>query len=114
MHGDTSSGFRDWFGFLYDATEGALNEEASSVEELGKAVQERRDDALDVVKTVTRKRGFESWRTLCEEYRSTTGTWFHEYSNFLEYDFGTTDGFKKSLQKCENQIADCRLPESDR
>ena len=30
----------------------------------------------------------------------------HEYTNLLEYDFGTTDGFKKRLLKCENQIVD--------
>ena len=30
----------------------------------------------------------------------------HEYTNLLEYDFGTTDGFKKRLLKWENQIVD--------
>ena len=64
------------------------------------------DGALDVVKAVTGKRGFECWRRLCKEYGSTTGTSLHEYSNLLEYDFGTTDGFKKKLLKWENQIAD--------
>ena len=39
-----------------------------------------KNDALDVVKTVTRKRGFESWRMLCEEYGSATGTSLHECS----------------------------------
>ena len=89
--------------------------------ELSEAVPERREtdkalymslamvcknEALDVVKTVTHKRGFESWRKLCKEYGSTTGTSLHEYSNLLEYDFGTTDGFKKKLLKWENQIVD--------
>ena len=35
-----------------------------------------------------------------------TGTSLHEYTNLLEYDFGTTDGFKKKLLKWENQIVD--------
>ena len=61
---------------------------------------------LDVVKTVTHKRGFESWCKLSKEYGSTTGTLLHEYTNLLEYDFGTTDGFKKKLLKWENQIVD--------
>ena len=61
---------------------------------------------LDVVKTVTHKRGFEIWRKLCKEYGSTTGTSLHEYTNLLEYDFGTTDGFKNKLLKWENQIVD--------
>ena len=30
----------------------------------------------------------------------------HEYTNLLEYDFGTTDGFKKKLLKWEHQIVD--------
>ena len=30
----------------------------------------------------------------------------HEYTNLLEYDFGTTDGFKKRLLNWENQIVD--------
>ena len=55
---------------------------------------------------MTHKCGFESWRKLCKEYGSTTGTSLHEYSNLLEYDFGTTDGFKKKLLKWENQIDD--------
>ena len=50
--------------------------------------------------------GFESWRKLCKEYGSTTGTSLHEYTNLLEYDFGTTHGFKKRLLKWENQIVD--------
>ena len=57
-----------------------------------------------MVKTVTHKRGFESWRKLSKEYGATTGTSLHEYTNLLEYDFGTTDGFKKRLLKWENQI----------
>ena len=76
----------------------------------GKALRMRlsmvcKNDALDVVKTVTRKCGFESWRKLCKEYGSFTGTSLHECSNHLEYDFGTTDGFKKRWLKWENQIA---------
>ena len=65
-----------------------------------------KNEALDVVTTVTHKRGFESWRKLCKEYGSTTGTSLHECTNLLEYDFGTTDGFKKKLLKWENQIVD--------
>ena len=65
-----------------------------------------KNEALDVVKTVTHKRGFESWRKLCKEYGSTTGTSLHEYTNLLDCDFGTTDGFKKKLLKWENQIVD--------
>ena len=30
----------------------------------------------------------------------------HEYTNLLEYDFGTTDGFKKKMLRWENQIVD--------
>ena len=63
-----------------------------------------KNEVLDVVKTVTHKLGFESWRKLCKEYGSTTGTSLHEYTNLLEYDFGTTDGFKKKLLQWENQI----------
>ena len=29
-----------------------------------------------------------------------------DYTNLLEYDFGTTDGFKNKLLKWENQIVD--------
>ena len=65
-----------------------------------------KNEALDLVKTVTHKRGFESWRKLSKEYGATTGTSLHEYTNLLEYDFGTTDGFKKRLLKWENQIVD--------
>ena len=65
-----------------------------------------KNEALDVVKTVTHKRGFESWRKLSKEYGATTGTSLHECTNLLEYDFGTTDGFKKKLLKWENQIVD--------
>ena len=98
-----------------------MDEAASAGGELGEAVPERREtdkalymslamvcknDALDAVKTVTRKCGFESWRKLCKESGSTTGTSLHEYSNLLEYDFETTDGLKKGLLKWENQIAD--------
>ena len=81
--------FRNWFGFLYDAAEEWLDEAAGAIVELGEAVQERketdkalymslamvcRNDALDVVKGVTGKRGFECWRRLCKEYGSTSGT----------------------------------------
>ena len=52
------------------------------------------------------ERGFESCRKLSKEYGATTGTSLHEYTNLLEYDFGTTDGFKKRLLKWENQIVD--------
>ena len=98
-----------------------MDQAASALGELGEAVPERietdkalymslamlcKNEALDVVKTVTHKRGFESWRKLCKEYGSTTGTSLHEYSNLLEYDFGTTDGFKKKLRKWENQNVD--------
>ena len=41
---------------------------------------------------------------MCKGYGSTTGTSLHEHTNLLEYDFGTTDGFKKKLLKWENQI----------
>ena len=113
--------FRDSFGFLCDAAEEWLDQVATAPGELGEADPERREtdkalymilamvcknEALDVVKTVTHKRGFESWRTLCKEYGSTTGTSLHKYSNLLEYDFGTTDGFKKTLLKWENQSVD--------
>ena len=43
---------------------------------------------------------------LSKEYGATTGTSLHEYTNLLEYDFGTTGGFKKRLLKWENQIVD--------
>ena len=117
--------FRNWFGFLYDAAEEWLDEAEVSVVELGEAEQARREkdkalymslamvcknDALDVVKGVTGMRGFVCWRRLCKEYGSTSGTSLHEYSNLLEYDFGTTDGFKKKLLKWENQIADFQKP----
>ena len=65
-----------------------------------------KNEALDVVKTVTHKRGLECWRKLSKEYGATTGTSLHECTNLLEYDFGTTDGFKKRLLKWENQIVD--------
>ena len=92
----------------------------STAEELGEAVPDRRNmdktlymtlamvcknEALDLL-TVTHKRGFESWRKLSRKYGATTGTSFHEYTNLLEHDFGTTDGFKKRLLKWENQIVD--------
>ena len=113
--------FRNWFVFLYDAAQEWLDQAASAPGELGEAVPERREtdkalhmsqamvskkEALDVVKTVTHKRGFEGWRKLCKEYGSTTGTSLHEYTNLLGYDFGTTDEFKKKLLKWENQTVD--------
>ena len=67
--------FHNWFGFLHDAAEEWLDQAASAPGELGVAVPERREtdkalymslamvcknEALDVVKTVTHKRGFES------------------------------------------------------
>ena len=113
--------FRNWFGFLYDTAEDWLDQAACATGELGEAVPDRREtdkalymslamvcknEAPDVVKTVTHKRGFEIWRKLSKEYGATTGTSLHEYTNLLEYDFGTTDGFKKRLLKWENQIVD--------
>ena len=75
--------FRNWFGFLYDTAEEWLDQAANAPGELGEAVPDRREtdkalymslamvcknEALDVVKTVTHKRGFESWRKLSKEY----------------------------------------------
>ena len=120
--------FRNWFGFLYDTAEEWLDQAANSPVELGEAVPDRREtdkalymslamvcknEALDVVKTVTHKRGFESWRKLSKEYGATTGTSLHEYTNLLEYDFGTTDGFQKRLLKWENQIVDFQKATSE-
>ena len=98
------------------------------LESLGEAVADRREtdkalymslamvcknEALDVVKTVTRKRVFESWRKLSKEYGATTGTSLHEYTSLREYDFGTTDGLKKKLLKWENQIVDFQKATSE-
>ena len=47
-----------------------------------------KNEALDVVKTVTHKRGFESCRKLSKEYGATNGTSLHEYTNLLEYNPG--------------------------
>ena len=120
--------FRNWFGFLYDTAEEWLDQTANSPVELAEAVPDRREkdkalymslamvwknEALDLVKTVSHKRGFESWRKLSKEYGATTGTSLHEYTNLLEYDFGTTDGFKKILLKCENQIVDFQKATSE-
>ena len=78
--------FRNWFGFLYDTAEEWLDHAANVPGELGEAVPDRREtdkalymslamvcknEALDVVKTVTHKRGFESWRKLSKEYGAT-------------------------------------------
>ena len=77
--------FPNWFGFLHDAADELLDQAASTPGGLGEAVPDRRktdkalymslamactNDALDVVKTVTHKRGFESGRKLCIEYLS--------------------------------------------
>ena len=77
--------FRNWFGFLYDTVEEWLDQAANAPGELGEAVPDRREtdkalytslamvcknEALDVVKTVTHKRGFESWRKLSKRVRS--------------------------------------------
>ena len=90
-------------GSLVKQSRNAERDGQSAVHESGHGVQ---SEALDVVKTVIHKRGFESWRKLCKEFGLTTGTSLHEYSNLLEYDFGTTDGFKKKLLKWENQVVD--------
>ena len=98
-----------------------MDQAANAPGELGEAVPDRREtdkalymslavvcknEALDVVKTVTHKRGFVSWRKLSKEYGATTGTSLHGCTKLLEYDFGTTDGFKKRLLNWENQIVD--------
>ena len=98
-----------------------MTQTVSASGELEKAVPDRREtdkalymrlvmmcknETLDIVKTVTHKCDFESKRKLRKEYGATTGTSLHEYTNLLEYDFGITDGFKKRLLKCENQIVD--------
>ena len=105
-----------------------MDQAANSPVELGEAVPDRREtdkalhmslammcknEALDLVNTVTYKRGFESWRKLSKEYGATTGTSLHEYTNLLEYDFVTTDGFKKRLLKWENQIVDFQKATSE-
>ena len=105
--------FRNWFGFLHDTAEEWLDQAASAPGELREAVLDRRErrtkrctlslamvcknEALDLVKTVTHKRGFESWRKLSKEYGATTGTSLHECTNLLEYDFGTTDGLRRDF-----------------
>ena len=95
-----------------DTAEEWLDQAANSPVELGEAVPDRREtdkalymslEALDLVKTVTHKRGFESWRKLNKEHGTTTGTSLHECTNLLEFDFGTTDGFENQIvdfQKC--------------
>ena len=72
-----------------------------------------KNEALDMVKTVTHKRDFESWRKLSKKYGATAGTSLHEYTTLLEHDFGTTDGFKKRLLKWENQIVDFQKATSE-
>ena len=96
---DFSGDRREWRHFEWNAAEEWLDQAASVPGELGEAVLDRREtdkalymslamvcknEALDVVKTVTHKRGFESWRKLSKEYGATTGTSLHEYSNLLE------------------------------
>ena len=68
-----------------------------------------KNEALGVVKTATHKRGFESWRKLSKKYGATSGTSLHEYTNLLEYDFGTTDGFKKRLLKWDSDRLTCAI-----
>ena len=58
-----------------------------------------KNEAPDVVNTVTHKRGFESWRKLCKEKGRRLGRRARILRIFLEYDFGTTDGVKKKLLK---------------
>ena len=57
-----------------------------------------KNEALGVVRAVAHKRGFESRRKLSKGYGATTGTSLHEYTNLLEYDFGTTD-FQKATDR---------------
>ena len=107
--------------FRVDTAEEWLDQATNASGELGEAVRERREtdmasymslvivfknEALDVEKTVTHKRGFQNWRKFCKKRGSTTWTSLYEWSNLLEYDFGTTDGFKKKLVKWEKQIVD--------
>ena len=87
--------FRNWFGSSTTQLRNGWTKQRIHLWNLEK-----------LVRTVTHKRSFESWRKLSKEYGATTGTSLHEYTNLLEYDFGTTDGFKKRLLKWENQIVD--------
>ena len=95
-----------------DAAEECLDQAASAPGELGEAVPDRRETnkalymslAARLWMSVTHNRGFERGRKLCKEFGSTTGTSLHEYTNLVEYDFGTSDGFKKKLLEWENQI----------
>ena len=112
-NGGTSSGY-----FVTANAPGELGEAVPDRRETDKALHTSptmvcKNEALDVVKTVTHKRGFESWRKLSKEYGSTTGASLHEYTSLLEYDFGTTDGFKKGLLKWENQIVDFQKATGD-
>ena len=100
VNGDTSIGcFATGVVSSTTQQKGWLDEASRAGGELGEAVPERREtdkalymslatvcknNALDVVQTVTRKRGFKSWCKLCKEYGSSTGTSLHEYSNLLE------------------------------
>ena len=87
--------FRNWFGFFCDTAEEWLDQAASVPGEIGEAVPDRRE-----------RRTKRCRRKLSKEYGATTGTSLHEYTNLLEYDFGTTDGFKNRLLKCENPVVD--------
>ena len=99
---DFSGDRREWRHFEWYFVTGLvssfewLDQAANAPGELGEAVPDRREtdkalymslamvcknEALDVVKTVTHKRGFESWRKLSKEYGATTGTSLHEYTN---------------------------------
>ena len=121
-NGGTSSGcFVTGFVFSTTQLRKWLDQAASAPGDLGEAVPDRgetdkalymslamvcKNEALDVVETVTHQRGFESCLKLSKEYGATTRTSLHEYTNLLEYDCVTTDGFKKRLLKWENQIVD--------
>ena len=89
------------------------------LENLGEAVPDRREtdkalymslsmvcknEALDVVKTVTHKRGLESWRKLSKEYGATTGTSLHEYTNL----FGIRFSNHGWIQEWENRLLTSR------
>ena len=62
--------------------------------------------SLVVSATITER----SWSTDTFELKSSN---LHEYTNLLEYDFGTTDGFKKWLLKWENQNVDLQKATSE-
>ena len=72
-------------------TQSVVHESGHGVQERGSGCGENCDSQV----------WLESWRKLSKEYRATTGTSLHEYTNLLEYDFGTT-----WIQEGENQIVD--------